>query len=385
MKRILLFVGALLLASACAPHRIAAQTIVQTTPQSTQQIVFNAVNTPQISGVVRNVGQNVHFITYTTVGALSAGTRIRLRIEATSDGTNWFPISEDVTDHPNGAAYAVGFYPAVRVNLVDFASLTSITVRYAGTSSTVPVAQGLINAAQAQRKFLFSDVAASSTQNLTINLPFGNTAGFIILSYVGGVPLGAANITIGAQLGPNSGSPGVTLVGRSLATFGTFQIFSVPAQPAVQGTVAYVGNTSTGTVSGVWVLTPTVAPQMVISGSATVNRETSESEFVCNLKQNISLTAGGDTQIITFALERSIRICHISFALDAAVDVKLTSGTGVNCATATADQTGLYQNISAIGLDFGNKSALRFPASTAACINLSGAATGGGVVIYAQF
>jgi hypothetical protein len=75
-------------------------------------------------------------------------------------------------------------------------------------------------------------------------------------------------------------------------------------------------------------------------------------------------------------------ICHISFALDAPVNVKLTEGTGANCVTGTADITGLYRNVTALGLDLGPNSPLRSSRDVAVCLNLSGAANGGGTVLY---
>lgn len=97
------------------------------------------------------------------------------------------------------------------------------------------------------------------------------------------------------------------------------------------------------------------------------------------------LTGTGNTQIIAGAVNQNIRICHISLSGDATADVKLTRGTGSNCATGTTDVTGTYQDVTALALDFASPSPLLVAGtSTALCVNLS-AGNWGGVVSYVQF
>lgn len=115
------------------------------------------------------------------------------------------------------------------------------------------------------------------------------------------------------------------------------------------------------------------------------NGSTWDRDFLCANRAAITLTAAGDTQIIAASGSTVVRICHISFASASAVDIKVTQGTGVNCATGPADLTGLYRAVTSVALDFQPTAALRSSASQAVCLNQSGAVNTGGVVIYAQY
>lgn len=106
--------------------------------------------------------------------------------------------------------------------------------------------------------------------------------------------------------------------------------------------------------------------------------------YGCGSQASFNLSGSGDTQIIAASGATVIRICHISFSTTAAEDVKVTRGTGANCATGTADVTGLYKNVSAMALDFGPFAPLTGAASGAICINQSVAQALGGIVMYDQ-
>ena len=110
-----------------------------------------------------------------------------------------------------------------------------------------------------------------------------------------------------------------------------------------------------------------------------------ETDFVCNTPTPLTLTASGNTEIVALTAMKSIRICHISLSGDSTVNVKLTTGTGSNCGTGTADLTGFYNQAVSIALDFQQGAALRAPAGNAVCVNLSGASNWGGVVVYGKF
>lgn len=110
-----------------------------------------------------------------------------------------------------------------------------------------------------------------------------------------------------------------------------------------------------------------------------------ETDFVCNTATPLTLTASGNTEIVALTALKSVRICHISLSGDSTVNVKLTTGTGANCGTGTADLTGFYNQAVSIALDFQQAAALRAPAGNAVCVNLSGASNWGGVVVYGKF
>ncbi len=102
----------------------------------------------------------------------------------------------------------------------------------------------------------------------------------------------------------------------------------------------------------------------------------------CTSQAAFNLSGSGNTQIIA-AGAGTIHVCHISLATAAPEDIKLTSGTGANCATGTADVSGLYKTISALALD--TLGALVAPANAALCLNQSAVQATGGIVIYSVF
>jgi hypothetical protein len=116
-----------------------------------------------------------------------------------------------------------------------------------------------------------------------------------------------------------------------------------------------------------------------------VNIATQQLFNACPLQAAITLTAAGNTEIIPLSGSTTIRICHLSLGAAAAEDIKITRGTGANCAAATADVTGLYRAVTSLALDFEPFAALKGAAGTAICINQSGIVNAGGVVVYAQF
>jgi hypothetical protein len=115
------------------------------------------------------------------------------------------------------------------------------------------------------------------------------------------------------------------------------------------------------------------------------NGSTWDRAFICTNQAAITLTAAGNTQIIALSGSTVIRICHISIAAAAAEDIKITRGTGADCAGGTADVTGLYRSATSLALDFQPTAALRGAAGEAICINQSAMVNAGGVVVYAQY
>lgn len=107
--------------------------------------------------------------------------------------------------------------------------------------------------------------------------------------------------------------------------------------------------------------------------------------FGCTESAAITITAG-TTQVVALAAGEQIRICHVSLSWDATVDFNLIEGTGVNCATGPANLTGVYQDVTAVALDFeASQSALFGTAANAVCVVQTGAANGGGVIVFGRF
>jgi hypothetical protein len=108
--------------------------------------------------------------------------------------------------------------------------------------------------------------------------------------------------------------------------------------------------------------------------------------FPCLSLATANLSGSGQTQVIAASGSTTIRVCHISIAGVASEDIKITQGTGSNCATpgTPADLTGLYKSVSAIALDFGPFSPLKGSASQALCVSQSLAQATGVTVLYDQ-
>lgn len=170
-----------------------------------------------------------------------------------------------------------------------------------------------------------------------------------------------------------------------------------------QGSPAWVsvklsGATGSGTITGAiygWIVPPVGLSSVTFSPSGTqdVNIKTVGGVAVpdssvptlsmCPLSAVFNTSSSGNVQIVAASGSTVVYICEISFAANAASDIKLTTGTGAACGTGTADLTGLYKSVSAVTLD--PLGALRGPAGSAICINQSVANTLGGTISFAQF
>jgi hypothetical protein len=383
MKRVLLFFALTLCPFA------AAQTVVQTIPQSTQQRAFTAVNTAQATGNLRNIGQTVHFLTYRTAAATP--TRVQLRIEASNDGTNWFAISPDATDIASGGVFAFGYFPLIRVNLVSFGAGAgaTLTADYSGTSTAPPMALGNFNPSlQNVRVLTLAGVQGTST-TYNVSTPFANAAGVLYFRSTGG-NLPATTCTLSASSRVSNSGINI-LPAVNLAQTSSAQTFEMNGIVATSIDVAFTNcGASANTYELMYffiepMMPVYLAPDFVTGGFTEKN---TEAGFVCTQSRAVVLTAAGNTEIVPAVTGKLIRICHVSFALSVAVNVNFVQGSGVACATGPANLSGVYQNVSAIALDFTARSALRTTVDTpaqAVCVNLSGIATGGGVVMYAQF
>ncbi len=382
-------IAALLCVLACSAH---AQTIVQTIPQSTRQRAFTNQAAPA-TFTVRNIGQTVHYVTYDNSAGVSA---IRMRLEASNNGTTWFSISDETIDFCLGggtcapALVASGNFPVMRVNLVEISGGT-VTVDYIGSSDEGTLA-GVFNRSMQYRRVHLNNFSLGQTSVTSIFFPpDGISGGLIYLKYAG-TPGGTTVVTVEAGASQTTLNAIFSATAANNTQTQTFRVPAVPASavglivicsgggcvgnPAI--TVTYQFDTPGS--ANVWTNVPS-STGSGISGAG-------ELQFNCPNQAPIILTATGNTQVIAAGGVGSgirIRICHISFSLNTAVDVKLVQGTGSNCGTSPVDLTGVYQNIINFNLGFGNEGALRVGQERALCINLSAVATGGGVITYAIF
>lgn len=236
-----------------------AQFLGYTSPQTWSGTVLNGVTvggtTPTGAGAtncpvaagnfcqIQNLGQNVHFLTYTTSGTSLV---VDIRLEGSIDGTTWFPISADATNPNGGALCAVSFYPVLRVNLVKLSgSAAMVTANYAGTSSTSGCPLGTYNPAQQVTNVFFTGAAASSNQIATINTPFGNVYGSLVMNWLS-LNSGSGNISVSA-INPY----GVTqLVASSTIATGTAGLtIPLPPFPTSQIVIQYLASSTTGTIN----------------------------------------------------------------------------------------------------------------------------------------
>lgn len=138
-----------------------------------------------------------------------------------------------------------------------------------------------------------------------------------------------------------------------------------------------IGPTATGSA-------PTTAPVYVSGrdGSGNVYPE-----ITGTLHATISASSSGNTQIIALSSGKTIYVTHWDVTptnSGTSVGVKLTTGTGSNCATGTANLTGVISNILAVSMDYAN-GPLIAAVSNAVCLNLDAAIAVAGTVTYAIF
>lgn len=214
---------------------------------------------------------------------------------------------------------------------------------------------------------------------------------------------GFTGLTMTVQSAPNSGgSPGSwstftpvngsnpeTATTQATATFGGLTSYF----PFVRVTLS--GLTGSGTVRGAlygW-KTPAVSVAGTGGGGGTtqdvnIQQIAGVTQVPCNLQSSIDLTSSGNTEIIAASGSTSIHVCRLVLSGSAAVDFKLTYGTGTNCGTGTTafpgPGAGLLRNVITIAVDLDDGTPLIVPAGKALCANLSTNANFGGWVVFGR-
>lgn len=231
----------------------------QVTPYGQSAIVMNAVTAPIVTPTgaaaitchppvgaglvceIQSLGQNVHYLTYTTasVGGLD------LRLEGGFDGTNFFAISADATTPTGGALCAVGYYPYIRANLVTLNGGT-VTAAYAGTSATSGCPLGTYNPAQNQTRLAFSGTAPATVSNVSVTTPYANAYGEFVFTN-SAVP---SNSTVSVEALDPLGNATIIYEG-ALATGGGTLMIPLPPIPASTVEVSYTRGT-TGSSTGIF-------------------------------------------------------------------------------------------------------------------------------------
>ncbi len=382
---IVLFLAAVLYAS--CPQRAAAQFIGFTSPQTVTQAAFTAAACAADTFIVRNIGQSVHYVLYTTAGTI---TQLSIQIDGSPDGITFFRLSETANDVTAGGIFASIYLPVIRVNITSCVGSGTITALYTGTSVATGDPLGLFATTSNWNKGLAVGLPADTSATFTLPLPNGGTGGAVYFDFSDGTCAGS---TLAVTAGPDATHLVTILPATVLETTGDQQAFTVPPVPANIAVITYI--TGCGGSAATYDLSFSVGDKILTSSTYTVLQGTTippppspipPSAVSCDVQQTFDVT--DSDEIITSAAGAGtrIRICHISFALGTAINLKITEGTGVDCATGPADLTGTYQNVSAIALDFGNWGPLTVAtAEDNVCLDFSAASTGGGVVVYAEF
>ncbi|HBY64724.1 MAG TPA: hypothetical protein DEH78_33300 [Solibacterales bacterium] len=98
--------------------------------------VFSGVTTAQASAALPGIGQSMHLITVVFPSEAAPVNGIQVRIEASFDGSSYFPVSRDITSAPllGGLVYqvAVAYAPWPYVRVRSLTSTPAMTVYYAG-------------------------------------------------------------------------------------------------------------------------------------------------------------------------------------------------------------------------------------------------------------
>lgn len=225
-----------------------AQFIGFTSPQTTISTPYNnVVPTPGQCVAVQNLGQNVHFLSY-TVNNPAGLQYLDIRMDGTIDGTNFFPISDDaVGTAPNGSLYAIGYYAKVCVRVADFQQNATATlhVTYSGSSATSGPLLGTYSKAQTNNKSIFSEIAASSFQEATFASPTGSSLGylFIFAPTAGNLPAGST-----IQVVSSVGSTGTTVIPITTLSTTLPLIIGIPDSRGSQIDVQYGGGGASATL-----------------------------------------------------------------------------------------------------------------------------------------
>lgn len=251
-----------------------AQFLGYTSPQTVNQQVFGAQTASATSPVftqnctpspgnpcgIPNIGQSIHFVVTRSSGTCS----FRLALEASQDGSSWFPIAEGASDTGNAANpqftgfFASGSFPAYRLNFIRGICSGSIQTWYSGTSVANGTSGGIVNLSSNFRRVLALSPNTALTLTAQINFvypPTGNTSATLYWQT-------QSNPCAGGSLLVQSGIDGAHL--SSLTTISpanntNLQTFTLPSASAGALTFQYTAC-GTETYDAILLFTGTQAP-----------------------------------------------------------------------------------------------------------------------------
>lgn len=407
---------ALLLTAAAA---LAQQGQVTVRPDCFQFFTFTATGTSNVIDN-RSAGCPYFAIDYSSSGFTVLSIVVQVAPDNNGVPGTWATYTAGSGSNPNTAITQAsstfsGFFPWVRVNLTSVTGSGTLSgILYGWRTPASVIASGGSGACPSPCP-VDGPTAAGSPPTTPPVLTAGSDATNIrtILvdssgrqQVVGAAASGAAKAGNPVQAGFvfNTTQPTVT-TGQAVEAQASAR-GSLLVTPGVEGFAATgtktnnnaaPGATNFGTLPGLanaaapsYTEGNQVASSLDLAGNTRVipmnyNGATWDQSFACTNQASFNLSGSGNTQIVALSSSKNIRVCHISFSTTATEDIKFTNGTGSNCASGTADVTGLYKSVQSMALDFRNTSPLIVPVSNALCINQSATQALGGIVIYALF
>lgn len=174
--------------------RASAQFLGYTSPQTTSQVVANAVTCPaagtSATVAVTNIGQTSHFVSWTSTATPS---QINVFIQAT-DGVSALQNISDMGTGSTGILTANGYYPVIKVNYFCKGNGGTFTLNYFGVSSTAVPTTGQQDAT-AYLKLLTAANTGAAFQNFIVPTPYGTSCGQIQFNNVVNVAGTTFNVT----------------------------------------------------------------------------------------------------------------------------------------------------------------------------------------------
>jgi hypothetical protein len=260
------FNGTVALQTVEVPKVLNAVTAAQTTPLTCTGSLAPVGG----SACIQNLGQTIHILNYTVAGS---ATLIQIRLEGSWDGTNFVPISDDATDLTSGEVVGLGFYPAVRANLVQCigcGGAVTLTANYSGHFAGPSTFSGFYNPSQILRKVVFTSLPANTNQTTNgIAIPYGVISGNLIIKASGATFPAGSTIQIRSHVGENS----LLYPTLNLQNSTNTQSLMLPVTPGTSIDVIYTsGGASAATFSAYFIayspaLLPASAQPPTVSNS----------------------------------------------------------------------------------------------------------------------
>jgi hypothetical protein len=312
-----------------------------------------------VVAIVQNVGQTVHFLTY-SVTPLTPNTPAQLvvYIEGSYDAIHYFPISNSGSDDLIQQTSLItgitgqGYYPAVRVHFQCYGTGFLInTASYSGTSVTRAFPTGLQSVGEYSVNYVLGASAGSSNGPFVgVYTPYGNSAGIVSIES-GTLPAGSQLVAV-CDTG--------TVAAFNLATSSGQQNFTIPPQPCTTLSINFVSGGasastyqlnmtfqqpgfSTATVNATFSGTITTNPPPNASTNVSEIGGTAVIADPCRTSAKVygTISQTASAQLITGTAATKISLCSFNVVGADAENLALVEGTGSVCGTTTVTFPGL--------------------------------------------